>query len=222
MPNDFDIKICGLSTPEAVDAAIYAGATMVGFVFVEGSPRHLTPETAAPLAELAKGQVKTVGLFADTSIDDIHAIRRDVHLDHIQIHGREDAATRAALTAAFPDVLMAKPIAVPADLPSADEPAPYRWLFDARAPRKAGPQGGHGVPFDWGLLDQYQGAVPFLLAGGLGPDNVADAIERLAKHPQFAGVDVSTGVETAPGQKDPARIEAFVSAARAARAAFLH
>ncbi|MEM9234585.1 MAG: phosphoribosylanthranilate isomerase [Pseudomonadota bacterium] len=219
MQSRFDIKICGLTTEETVDAALKAGATMLGFVFVEGSPRHITPEAAAPLAKTVAGRAHTVGLFADSSEAEIRSVLAVTPLDHIQIHGREDAAMRAALTNAFPSVMLAKGISSADDLPDENDPDPYFWLFDAQAPSGADAQGGHGACFDWTILGQYGGNTPFLLAGGLTPHNVGDAIRACRGISGFAGVDVSSGVESSRGIKDPVRIDAFVRNALAARAA---
>lgn len=219
MKDRFDIKICGLSTPQTVETAIAAGATMVGFVFAEGSPRQVHPDTASALVQQVEGRARTVGLFADMPAEEIRRIRDEVGLDLVQIHGREDPAARQALIAAFPDALMARGIGSPEDLPAPNDPQPATWLFDARPPKGEARQGGHGVRFDWEILKSYFGPTPYLLAGGLTPDNVAEAITRLGPSDAFAGVDVSSGVESAPGIKDEGRITAFVANALAARAA---
>lgn len=217
MRSRFDIKICGLSTPETLDSALNAGATMVGFVFVPGSPRHITPHAAAPLIEQAEGKALTVGLVANMAADDIMAAQKASGCERIQIHGQESDATRASLLQAFPEAMMARGIATEEDLPGPDTVPPKLWLFDARPPKGEALAGGHGRRFDWTILSQYRGATPFLLAGGLTSENVGEAVTSLKTHPRFAGVDVSSGVESAPGIKDPARIAAFVSAAQAAR-----
>ncbi|WP_370336132.1 N-(5'-phosphoribosyl)anthranilate isomerase [Parvularcula marina] len=215
----FDIKICGLTTQDAVEAAIDAGATMIGFVFASVSPRYVTPEKAADLAELARGKAQIVGLFADQGAEEISAIRDSVGLDIVQIHGRESRAERFELVRAFPDCMLAKGIWQESDLPGEDDPAPGSWIFDALPPDGYKRQGGHGMPFDWSALKAYRGETPFILAGGLTPANVADAIRACDMFPAFSGVDVSSGVERSRGVKDPKRIAAFVEAALAARAA---
>lgn len=218
MRDHFDIKICGLSTEESVAAAINAGATMIGLIFVQHSPRFITADHARMLTGLTKGEIRTVGLFADEDIHHIKDIIHHVSLDHAQIHGQETHNERMQLIAALPNGIFAKGIQSKDDLPTDDTGRPYRWLFDARAPQTKGPQGGHGQVFDWSVLKSYNGATPFLLAGGLTPGNVAEAVRYCADIPGFSGVDVSSGVESSPGVKDPARIAAFVEAVHAARA----
>jgi phosphoribosylanthranilate isomerase len=209
------VKICGLKTPDALDAALSAGADMVGFVFFEPSPRHVTVAAARVLGEHVKGRARKVALSVDSADDQLAAIVDALKPDLLQLHGRETPERVATVRARFGvPVMKALPIAAREDL------SPLRlyaqvadWiLFDARAPREATRPGGLGKPFDWRLLQNLDLAVPFMLSGGLDAGNVADAL-RATRAP---AVDVSSGVERSPGVKDPEKIRAFVRAARVA------
>jgi phosphoribosylanthranilate isomerase len=206
------VKICGINSAESADAAVRAGADLAGLVFHPKSPRHLSFEAARALAERLRGRLRLVALVADAEDELISAVGRAVHPDFLQLHGRETPGRAAAIRARF-GLPLIKAIAVadvadfdcvPAYYPSVD-----MLLFDAKAPDGIRP-GGHGVPFDLQLLRGRKISRPWLLAGGLNPDNVARAVAS-ANAP---GVDVSSGVETAPGIKSPEKIAAFVSAAR--------
>lgn len=217
MSASFTIKICGLSTPETLAAALEAGADMVGFVFHPRSPRFVTPERAAALAETARGRAQIVALLVDPEPGEAASLAQIVKPDWLQLHGRETpgAVAEIAAAAGLP-VMKALGIAERKDLAAV---APYaaaagRILLDAKPPKDAAFPGGHGRAFDWSLLAGLDPALRFMLSGGLDPANVADAI-RIARP---AGVDVSSGVERAPGEKDPERIIRFVTAARAAAA----
>lgn len=212
-----EIKICGLSTAETLDAALDAGADMVGMVFFAPSPRNVGLATAAGLAARTHGRAQVVALTVDADDATLDAIVDAVHPDILQLHGRETPERVAAIRARFDlPVMKALGIASRADLAAlpAYEAVADRLLLDAKPPRGAVLPGGNGVPFDWALLDGLAPARPFMLSGGLDPENVGEAVRRL--HPP--GIDVSSGVERAPGVKDPARIEAFLAAARAADA----
>lgn len=217
MSASFTIKICGLSTPETLAAALEAGADMVGFVFHPRSPRFVTPERAAALAETARGRAQTVALLVDPEPGEAASLAQIVKPDWLQLHGRETPRLVAEIAAAAGlPVMKALGIAEREDLAAI---APYtaaagRILLDAKPPKDAAFPGGHGRAFDWSLLAGLDPALRFMLSGGLDPANVADAI-RIARP---AGVDVSSGVERAPGEKDPERIIRFVTAARAAAA----
>lgn len=210
------IKICGLSTPETVDAALAAGADMVGFVFFPPSPRFVTPAAAALLAARARGRAAVAVLTVDMDEAGIGDIVDAVRPDWLQLHGREPPAEVAALKARFGlPVIKAIGIREPADLGAI---APYagtadRLLLDAKPPRGATRPGGNAVAFDWAILDGFAPGMPWMLSGGLDPGNVGEAIIRTRP----PGIDVSSGVESAPGVKDPALIAAFVSAARRAQ-----
>jgi phosphoribosylanthranilate isomerase len=208
------VKICGLSTPETLDAALQAGADMVGFVFFPASPRHIGLETARELGRQAKGRAIKVALTVDADDTTLANIVETLRPDILQLHGKESVARLRDIKQAFGVQLM-KVLAVetPADLaPLAGFAAVAdRILFDARAPKDATRPGGLGAVFDWHLLQNLDLKLPFMVSGGLTADNVAEAI-RVTR---AGGVDVSSGVERAPGIKDPEMIRAFIRAARA-------
>ncbi len=211
-----EAKICGVNTPEALRAAIGGGAHYVGFVFYPPSPRSLTPEEAAPLAQAASGGVVRVGLFVDADDETLEQTIRRVPLDLLQLHGRETPERVGAIRRRFGlPVMKAIPVAAQADL---DAAAPYirvadRLLFDAKPPKdmKNALPGGNAVSFDWTLLSGRTWPLPWMLSGGLDPQNVAEAV-RVAG---AAAVDVSSGVEERPGLKDPQRIGLFLKSVRA-------
>jgi phosphoribosylanthranilate isomerase len=209
------VKICGLSTAEALQVALDEGADMVGFVFFPPSPRHISFEAARLLGERVGGRAQKVALTVDADDAWFDAIVEALQPDLLQLHGRETAARVTALTQRFGlPVMKAVPIAQKDDLALAANyiVAADRVLFDARAPKDATRPGGLGKTFDWRLLQNLVLGVPFMLSGGLDAGNVAEAL-RITKAP---GVDVSSGVERAPGEKDPDKIRAFVRAARQA------
>ena len=213
------VKICGLTDRPGLDAALLAGADMVGLVFVAASPRHVTPARAATLAERARGEAAVVGLFQDVALSDIEAVLERVPLDLLQLHGDEDEETASRVAEAFGlPVMRAFGVAARADLYRAAGFPAALAIYDARPPRGAGAGGGHGAAFDWSLLDAAAERPPWLLAGGLTPDNVTGAVLACRDRPGFAGVDVSSGVEASRGVKDPALVTRFVAAARAAMA----
>ncbi|WP_291847597.1 phosphoribosylanthranilate isomerase [Bradyrhizobium sp.] len=208
------VKICGLSTRETLDAALAAGADMVGFVFFPPSPRHLSLEIARDLGRLAKGRAAKVALSVDADDATLENIVESLQPDLLQLHGKETTARVRDIKAKFGLPVM-KVIAVetPADLailPGYADVAD-RILFDARAPGDATRPGGLGAVFDWGLLAKLELDLPYLVSGGLTADNVAEALAVT----RAGGVDVSSGVERAPGIKDPEMIQRFVRAARA-------
>ena len=204
------VKICGLSTPETLKAAVQAGADHVGLVHFEKSPRHLSLVEAARLRELVPPQVKTVLLVVNPSPDTLAKAVREVRPDVVQFHGSETpealAYFRALTGIAAWRALGVKDAATLADA-ARFHGAADRLLFDAPA---SGLPGGNGTRFDWDLLKAYKAPSPWGLAGGLTPANVADAI-RLTGAPL---VDTSSGVESAPGIKNVDRIAAFCKAAR--------
>jgi phosphoribosylanthranilate isomerase len=207
------VKICGLSTPEAVDAAIDAGADMVGFVFFPPSPRNIPIDIARTLGQQVHGRAQKVALTVDADDALLDSIVRALQPDLLQLHGKEQPDRIALIKKRFGLPLM-KAVAIEerADLAVAAVYAPLadRLLFDARPPRAATRPGGLGKPFDWRLLQDLHPGVPFMLSGGLNAANVAEAM-RITSAP---GVDVSSGVERAPGEKDIGKIRAFVRAAR--------
>jgi phosphoribosylanthranilate isomerase len=207
-----EVKICGLSGEEGVDAALEAGADFVGFVFFPKSPRNVAIERAATLAKRARGRAGVVALTVDANDPLLLAISEALRPDFLQLHGRETperVAAVAALTGRAP--MKALLVATRGDLSSAaNYAAAARFLVDAKPPASATRPGGNASVFDWSILEGFAPAKPWLLAGGLNPDNVADALRR-TKAP---GVDVSSGVESRPGRKDPAKISAFIRAVR--------
>jgi phosphoribosylanthranilate isomerase len=209
------VKICGLSEPETLEAALDAGADMVGLVFFEPSPRNVDLARAAELAARARGRAEIAALTVDADAKLLDAIAEQVRPDWFQLHGDETPEAAAAIRETY-DTRVMKAIAVAA---SADlgKVAPYasvvdRILFDARAPKDATRPGGLGVPFDWHLLEGLNLAKPFVLSGGLNLGNLAQAVRIARPH----GVDVSSGVERALGVKDANMIRAFIGAARGA------
>src|SRR5580692_471523 len=211
------VKICGLSTPEALDVALDAGADMVGFVFFPPSPRHVAPADSRALGTRVRGRARKVALTVDADDELFDAIVEHLQPDLLQLHGKETPTRIAVLRKRFGLPLM-KAIAVEAksDLAAIQtyEPVANRLLFDARAPREATRPGGLGKSFDWHLLENLDLKLPFMLSGGLDAGNVAEALQ-VTRAP---GVDVSSGVESVPGVKDPDKIRAFIHAAREAAA----
>jgi phosphoribosylanthranilate isomerase len=209
------IKICGLRTPDALDAALDAGADMVGFVFFPPSPRHLGIEAARTLGEQVRSRALKVALSVDATDAELSQLIAALNPDLLQLHGKETPERVAVVRTLFGrPVMKALPIERKADLAPIRiyEKVADRILFDARAPREATRPGGLGRPFDWHLLENLDLGVPFMLSGGLDATNVAEAL-TITRAPS---VDVSSGVERTPGEKDPARIHAFVRAAREA------
>src|SRR5215467_2559284 len=211
------VKICGLSTAETLDVALEASADAVGFVFFPPSPRHISYEVARKLAARVKGRAEKVALSVDADDALLAAVVEALRPDVFQLHGKESPARVAAIKQRFGlPVMKAIPVAARADLAAVAEYAGVadRLLFDAPAPREATRPGGLGKPFDWRLLENLDPGVPFMLSGGLDAGNVGEALAIT----RAGGVDVSSGVERAPGEKDPDKIRAFVRAARAAEA----
>jgi phosphoribosylanthranilate isomerase len=211
------VKICGLRTEDTLDVALEAGADLVGFVFFPPSPRHLGYDAARALGARVAGRAGKVALTVDADDATLAAIVAALRPDMLQLHGQEPPARVAALKQRFGlPVVKAIAVAARADLAAVEAYVPVAdWLlFDARAPREATRPGGLGKPFDWRLLEKLDPGVPFMLSGGLDAGNVAEAL-RVTR---AGGVDVSSGVERAPGEKDPDKIRAFIRAARLAAA----
>ena len=202
-------KICGLSTPETVAAAIAGGARFVGFVFFPPSPRNLSPAQAGPLVRTVPAGVTRVGVFVDPDDDLLKRVLAAAALDIIQLHGDETPERVAQIKQRFGKKTM-KAIKVAGDDDLAATPRYYKvadWLmFDARPPKEATRPGGNALAFDWELLSTRRWPLPWMLSGGLTPENVAEAV-RIA---HATAVDVSSGVESAPGVKDVAKIRAFL------------
>ncbi|MGF1659750.1 MAG: phosphoribosylanthranilate isomerase [Rubrimonas sp.] len=206
------VKICGLRDRAGLDGAVAAGAAYAGFVFFPPSPRCIGWEEAAALGAAAPPGLCKVGLVVDpddATLDRLAALP----LDMIQLHGAETPERAAAIRARLGlPVMKAVGVSCPDDLAALDlwERVADQILCDAKPPKSATRPGGMGEPFDWGLIAGRRWRRPWLLAGGLTPENVAEAVARTGA----AQVDVSSGVESAPGVKDPARIAAFCAAAR--------
>ncbi|QRZ15023.1 phosphoribosylanthranilate isomerase [Paracoccus methylovorus] len=208
------VKICGLTEATGLSAAVEAGARYVGFVFFPKSPRNVTPETAAGLAVQVPLGVAKVGLFVNPDDAALDAVLSRVPLDIIQLHGSESPDRVAEVKSRFGlPVMKAVGISEPQDLDALWDYGLVAdmLLIDAKPSQNATLPGGNGLAFDWRLLAGRQILKPWLLAGGLTPANVAEAI-RLTRAP---GVDVSSGVESAPGIKDPARVRDFIARATA-------
>lgn len=213
------VKICGLTDEDGIAAAIENGADMLGFVFFPNSPRHIAPEEAADLlSDLpveVRDQVRVVGLFVDPTDAELDAVFQHLRLDMVQLHGAETPDRVEAIRQEFGvEAMKAIGVAGPEDLKTAERYVGVAdmLLFDAKPPAGADRPGGNATAFPWQVMAGWTGTTPWLLAGGLTPDNVAEAI-RVAGAP---GVDVSSGVENAPGDKDPAKIAAFLKAVECA------
>ena len=205
-------KICGLSTPDTIDAAISGGASHIGFVFFPKSPRNVTPEQAGALAARVGGRAKIVGLFVDPAPDQIAAVRRHVALDVIQLHGDERPALVSQIAMANGiEVWKAVAVRTSADLAEAQKyrGSAHRILYDAKPPLGADLPGGNGMRFDWELLRGHAHPLPWALSGGLDARNLDEAV-RIT---DATLIDVSSGVERKPGIKDVDKIAAFLKAA---------
>lgn len=204
-------KICGLSTLETLDAAIAGGASHVGFVFFAKSPRNVSIDQAAALARHASGRARIVGLFVDPDPAQIDAVRASTHLDAIQLHGSEHPAlvSRLRMNQGL-EVWKAIPVRTSDDVASSRRylGSATKILFDAKPPKGAELPGGTGMRFDWALLEGFNHSMPWALSGGLDARNVREAIRKTGA----TLVDVSSGVESAPGVKDVDKIAAFLKA----------
>lgn len=210
------VKICGLTTAEAVESAVAAGARYLGFVVFPRSPRHLGLDEVAMLARDVPEWVAKVALTVDADDASLDALLVAAPIDVLQLHGHESPERVAEVKARYGlPVMKAVGVADAADLDALDSylSVADQILLDAKPPKGAELPGGNGLAFDWRLIEGREWSKPWMLAGGLTPDTVAEAI-RLTGARQ---VDVSSGVESAPGVKDPARIKAFIQAAQSAR-----
>jgi phosphoribosylanthranilate isomerase len=208
------VKICGLSTRETLDVALDAGADMVGFVFFPPSPRHLSLETGRELGRQVQRRALKIALTVDADDTTLDNIMDALSPDIFQLHGNESVARLRDIKQRFGrPVMKVLPIGTAADLAVLPGYAAVadRILFDARAPKDATRPGGLGAPFDWRLLENLELKVPYMVSGGLHAGNVAEAVRLTGA----GGVDVSSGVESAPGVKDPEMIKAFIRASRA-------
>jgi phosphoribosylanthranilate isomerase len=206
-------KICGLTDAAAVEAAVTHGADMVGFVFYPPSPRNVSAEQAETLLNEVPTGIDRVGLFVDPETDFLDQILAKARLDLLQLHGDETPERCRAIAVYFGlPLIKAIKVSTKADLQAAkDYEDVVDWLmFDARPPQDGALPGGNGKAFNWSILQGAQFKRPWLLAGGLTPDNLPQAVQQSGAR----AVDVSSGVESAPGKKDPAKIRAFLDAAR--------
>jgi phosphoribosylanthranilate isomerase len=209
------VKICGLSTVATLEAALGAGADLVGFVFFERSPRFVAPSDSALLGRLVGARARKVALTVDEGDDVLDGIVAALRPDLVQLHGKESPERVSEVKARYGlPVIKAIGIAGKDDLARAES---YRgsadWLLlDAKPPKGAALPGGNGVAFDWTLLERFGRSTPMMLSGGLDPRSVAEAIRVV--HPE--AVDVSSGVEDRPGVKNPDKIRDFIHEAKAA------
>ena len=202
------IKICGIRDASALDAAVDAGADWIGLQFFPRSPRCIDAETAAALHHRLRGRIPAVGLFVDPTEDDIAGVLATTPLDVLQLYGATGRAAEIRRRFGVP-VWLAHGVATPADLPATTDAAGL--VIEAKPPPGSDRPGGNGARFDWRVLRGWTAPAPWMLAGGLTPDNVGTALEASGAD----AVDVSSGVERAPGEKDPDLIRAFIAAARA-------
>ncbi len=206
-----DIKICGLKTPEAIERAVRRGASHIGFIFFGKSPRNVEPDIAGKLADAVRGQVKIVAVTVNADNDELDEIVDLLRPDILQLHGSESPDRVLTIKAVYGlPVMKAFAVREAEDLKKID---PYvgivdRFLFDAKPPAGSDLPGGNGVSFDWSIMDTLDGGVDYMLSGGLNKDNIAQAL-AITKAP---GIDVSSGVESAPGVKDLTLIDAFFDA----------
>jgi len=203
------IKICGLSTPEAIDAVAQGGATHMGLIFFEKSPRHVTLEKAAELSTHTGGRLKKVAVSVNADDAYLDAIVEATAPDILQLHGSESPQRVSYVKSRYGLPVM-KAIAI-RDADDLETAQGYRgvadlFLFDAKPPKGSDLPGGNGVAFDWEIMDQWPSDVPYMLSGGLDAANVEEAVTRSATN----AVDVSSGVESAPGQKDLQLIQDFL------------
>jgi phosphoribosylanthranilate isomerase len=208
------VKICGLSSAATLEAALEAGADMIGFVFFDPSPRNLSPGQARSLAGEVRGRAQKVALTVNADDAKLDAIVDALAPDILQLHGKETPARVEAIRKRFGiPVMKAIGIALRADLEKGNAYADVAdtLLFDAKPAPEAVLPGGNGQVFDWSILRGFAAGRPWMLSGGLDPGNVGEALTATGAR----GVDVSSGVESAPGMKDPARIAAFIAAVRA-------
>ncbi|AZO69382.1 MAG: phosphoribosylanthranilate isomerase [Mesorhizobium sp.] len=211
-----DIKICGLKTDKALAAALAGGASHVGFIFFAKSPRYVEPAEAGRLRGAAIGKAKAVAVTVDASDAFLNEIVGKMRPDMLQLHGSETPERVVELKARYGlPVMKALSVSEAVDLKRLK---PFvgvadRFLFDAKPPRGSELPGGNGVAFDWRILAGLDAGVDYMLSGGINAANIGDAL-RLANP---SGLDISSGVESAPGVKDPALIEQFFRAVRAAR-----
>ena len=206
-----DIKICGLKTAEAIDRAVTRGATHIGFIFFEKSPRYIEPDDAAKLADRVRGRAKIVAVVVNPTNDDLDEIVATLRPDILQLHGDESPERVLTIKAVYAlPVMKAFSIRTADDLKRVEAYIGIadRFLFDAKPPKGSELPGDNGVSFDWTLLSWLDGTVDYMLSGGLNKDNIAEAL-AITKAP---GLDASSGLESAPGVKSVALIDEFFDA----------
>lgn len=207
------VKICGINDERGLTAAVENKASYIGFVFYRRSPRHLVLEQAAELVASLPRTITAVGLFVNPTDANLDSVITHVRLGMVQLHGRETPQRVDEVRSAYGlPVIKAVGVSTARDIHAASAYEDHAdWLlFDAKAPKAAVRPGGNAVSFDWSLMKSYAGATPWMLAGGLTPRNVAKAIQESGAR----AVDVSSGVETRPGVKSPAKIRSFLNAAK--------
>ena len=211
-----EIKICGLKSADAIERAVRRGASHLGFIFFEKSPRNIEPDIAGKLADAVRGSVKIVAVTVDADNDELDEIIHLLKPDMLQLHGHESPERVLNVKALYGlPIIQAFSIRDADDLAKID---PYigiadKFLFDAKPPAGSDLPGGNGVSFDWTLLHSLDEGVDYMLSGGLNKDNIAHALAETGAK----GIDASSGVESAPGVKDLAMIDAFFDAIRSAR-----
>jgi phosphoribosylanthranilate isomerase len=212
-----DVKICGLTTADAVDLSVARGATHIGFIFFPKSPRNIVPEAAGELADRVRGKVKIVAVTVDADDEELDDIVSFLRPDILQLHGHETPERILHIKALYGlPVMKAFSVREASDLDRVDAyiGVADRFLFDAKAPKGSDLPGGNGISFDWSVMASLDGGVDYMLSGGLNKDNVAAALAST----RASGIDISSGVESAPGIKDLSMIDAFFDAVAAANA----
>ncbi|KSV93454.1 phosphoribosylanthranilate isomerase [Sinorhizobium sp. GL28] len=212
-----EVKICGLKTAEAVERAVALGASHTGFIFFPKSPRNIEPDDAGRLADRIRGQAKIVAVTVNADNDELDEIVSALNPDILQLHGSEDPERLLTVKAMYGlPIMKALSVRDASDLERID---PYigiadRFLFDAKPPQGSDLPGGNGVSFDWKLLDALDGSVDYMLSGGLNASNIGEAMVQT----RARAIDISSGVESAPGVKDLKLMESFFNAVRQAEA----
>ncbi|KSV73203.1 N-(5'-phosphoribosyl)anthranilate isomerase [Sinorhizobium sp. Sb3] len=212
-----EVKICGLKTAEAVERAVALGASHTGFIFFPKSPRNIEPDDAGRLADRIRGQAKIVAVTVNADNDELDEIVSALNPDILQLHGSEDPERLLTVKAMYGlPIMKALSVRDASDLERID---PYigiadRFLFDAKPPQGSDLPGGNGVSFDWKLLDALDGSVDYMLSGGLNASNIGEAMAQT----RARAIDISSGVESAPGVKDLKLMESFFNAVRQAEA----
>ena len=211
------VKICGLKTAEAAERAVALGASHVGFIFFPKSPRNIEPDDAGRIADRIRGQAKIVAVTVNADNDELDEIVSALNPDILQLHGSEDADRLLTVKAMYGlPVMKAFSVREASDLEKIDAYIGIadRFLFDAKPPKGSELPGGNGVSFDWKLLDALDGSVDYMLSGGLNAENIGEAMAQTSAR----AIDISSGVESAPGVKDLKLMESFFNAVRQAEA----